>query len=276
MFNWSASRWWDQRGDVKGVNKAIEVKEDTIIKMITIGPGKMDSEVVTFKFTADMSGKAVDPTKVPGGPVTGIILDRNRIDQPVGSTFRLEATVVPFNADDQKLIWRSSDTRVATVDNRGLVTIVGPGTAVITVATTDGKHKASCLINGPEAIQKEEIAAGDVQDKSDGGHQEDFFRKEEHQGHYVENEEIKDFPAPEARLEYLARIDDLSADELEELTIQQMELESLQAFELTADTIPLPLKAARDRMQLYTSILLLLFVFIGAGHKYIQYTKERS
>lgn len=66
MFNWSASRWWDQRGDVKGVNKAIEVEKDTIIKMITIGPGKLDSEVVTFKFTADMTGKAVDPTKVPG------------------------------------------------------------------------------------------------------------------------------------------------------------------------------------------------------------------
>ena len=44
--------------------------------MITIGPGKLDSEVVTFKFTADMSGKAVDPTKVRR-TAHRISLDRN-------------------------------------------------------------------------------------------------------------------------------------------------------------------------------------------------------
>ena len=86
--------------------------------------------------------------------------------------------------------------------------------------------------------------------------------------------DIVDLPEPDARLEYLAKIDELSADEL--VGIQQLEFESLQAFELTADTIPLPLKEARDRMQLYTAIILLVFLFSGAGHKYIQYMKERS
>ena len=82
MFNWSASRWWDQRGDVEGINKPIEIKKDTIIKMITIGPGKEDSDVVTFTFTADLTGKVVDPTKVPGGPPTEVTLDRNAINRP--------------------------------------------------------------------------------------------------------------------------------------------------------------------------------------------------
>jgi len=49
MFNWSAKRWWSQRPDSLGsINKPIEIKEGTVIKAITIGPGKADSEVVTF------------------------------------------------------------------------------------------------------------------------------------------------------------------------------------------------------------------------------------
>lgn len=270
MFNWSASRWWEQRGDVKGVNKAIEVKKDTVIKMITIGPGKMDSEVVTFKFTADLTGKAVDPTKIPGGPPTGVFLDKNRIDLPVGSTFRLEATVVPFNADDQDLIWRSNDTRAATVDNRGLVTIVGPGTAVITVTTADGKYKANCLVNGPEAEQDEEEETAAIINPETPPAEP---LPESETGPEPETETV--IPGPEGQLQYLSKIEDLSADELDEIT-QQLENEGLQVFELTADTIPLPLKEARDRMQLYTTMIFLIFLFIGAGNKYIQYTKERS
>jgi uncharacterized protein YjdB len=97
-----------------------------------------------------MSGKAVDPTKVPGGPPIGVTLDKNRIDLPVGSSFRLEATVTPFNATNKDLTWSSSDTRVATVDNRGLVTVVGPGTAVMTVTTAAVKYQAACIVNGPD------------------------------------------------------------------------------------------------------------------------------
>ncbi len=281
MFNWSASRWWEQRGDVKGVNKAIEVKEDTIIKMITIGPGKLDSEVVTFKFTADMSGKAVDPTKIPGGPATGVYLDKNRIDQPVGTTFRLEATVVPFNADNRDLLWRSSDTKVATVDNRGLVTIVGSGTAVITVTTADGKYKASCLVNGPEAERDKEEGVAAIGPAVDvepppGFPPDNLSGTEVLPAPKANTVESADYPAPEGRLQYLAKIGDLSPDELAEIAAQQAANDSLLPPALTADTIPLPLQEARDSMQLYTTIVLLVFLLSGAGNRYIQYTKERS
>jgi len=45
--------------------------------------------------------------------------------------------VEPFNAVNKKVTWHSSDTSVATVDTRGLVTVVGPGTAVVTVETVE-------------------------------------------------------------------------------------------------------------------------------------------
>ncbi len=284
MFNWSSSRWWDQHGDVKGVNKPIEVKEDTIIKMITIGPGKLDSEVVTFKFTADMSGKAVDPTKVPGGPPTGISLDRNRIDLPVGSTFRLEATVTPFNATNQDLIWSSSDTRVATVDNRGLVTVVGPGTAVITVTTVDGNYTAYCVVNGPDEEQAEEDtpAANSTEPKPPEPSNDKLPQPEP-------NAEIGSAPNPDAsteatlppqssipeeRAQILANIKDLAIDSNLD-TASQPIMDNQQLFEMSADTIPLPLTEAQDRMKIYSAIMLTMCLLSGAGNKYVQYTKER-
>jgi hypothetical protein len=53
MYNWIARRWWSARSDVLGLyNKPIgPINEDITIKAITIGPGKRDSEVVTFSYT---------------------------------------------------------------------------------------------------------------------------------------------------------------------------------------------------------------------------------
>lgn len=53
MYNWIARRWWSARTDVLGIyNKPIgPINENITIKAITIGPGKRDSEVVTFTYT---------------------------------------------------------------------------------------------------------------------------------------------------------------------------------------------------------------------------------
>jgi hypothetical protein len=52
MYNWIASRWWSARADVLGkINHPIgPINENTTIKAITIGPGKSDSEIVTFNY----------------------------------------------------------------------------------------------------------------------------------------------------------------------------------------------------------------------------------
>lgn len=285
MFNWSASRWSDQRDDVKGVNETIKVERDTVIKMITIGPGKEDSDVVTFKFTADMTGKAVDPTKVPGGPPTGVILDKSSIDLPIGSTFQLEANIKPFNAADQDLIWSSSDTRVATVDNHGLVTIVGSGTAIITVSTAVGNHTAICVVNGPDTEDSSEditIAADvsfndEVLEPPAEVNQEPSKAAEDSVGGSASrnlSEITNELTIPEERARYLAEKKDL-IENMNYDALQQLGNVVWQVFPSSADTIPLPLEETADPNGAFAGGAFLFLLGSGAGQKYRQYTKER-
>ena len=53
MYNKISSRWLLQREGWELINLPIEVNEDVVIKAITIGPGRADSEVVTFTYQAD-------------------------------------------------------------------------------------------------------------------------------------------------------------------------------------------------------------------------------
>jgi hypothetical protein len=292
MFNWSASRWWDQRDDVKEVNKPIKVEKDTVIKMITIGPGKEDSDVVTFVFTADLTGKAVDPTKVPGGPPTGVALDRNAIDLSIGSSFQLAAEVAPFNATEKDVTWSSSDTRVATVDNRGLVTVVGPGTAIITVKTVVGDHTATCVIKGPSSEESYgDMPPAVISTEEDQGPElaeEPLPPETEPADTVEEDEKDEDITAPglvaedpgqlpgqEEEATYLIEKDSLPMEMVPDMARSELESSEWQVYELTADTVPLPLEEARDGMQIYTSGSILLLLFSGAGKRYAEYKKER-
>lgn len=63
----------------------------------------------------------------------------------IGDTLQITVKVEPDNAYD-KLIWTSSDEKVATVDVDGKVTAVGNGEATITVTTEDGKISDSVTI----------------------------------------------------------------------------------------------------------------------------------
>ena len=63
-----------------------------------------------------------------------------------GETKQMYAFFTPENATNQNVIWVSSNDSVATVDENGLVTAVGNGTANITATTEDGNFKATCQV----------------------------------------------------------------------------------------------------------------------------------
>lgn len=67
MYNWIANRWWSSRSEVLDtINHPIEIKEDTIIKAITIGPGKTDSEVAVFTYKAGRPIENIIEKVIPG------------------------------------------------------------------------------------------------------------------------------------------------------------------------------------------------------------------
>lgn len=304
MINWIAKRWHSLRPEDLGVvNSPFEINKDIVIKAKTIGPGREDSDVVTFTFTVDHTGEVPDPTKVPGGPSSGIILDRYELNLEIGGTFRLEATVVPYNAINKQVTWSSGDTGVATVDNNGLVTVVGEGAAIITATTVDGNHKAHCVVNGPS---EDEIQVADPDDPIKEKEQEVLNEPEIEQQYPIEKEgpavvpgitdedndekpeksDISSVGKPSTdepssatgKLQYLAEkkdiddsvLDNIAADVSPELPGGQ----SGQVFEMSLSPEPIPLLLEQDRFHIYMLIIFLILFLSGAGKRYSEYAKE--
>ena len=84
--------------------------------------------------------------------VIGVSLNKTEIKLSIDNTDTLIATINPTNATNQRIVWTSSNTSVATVE-RGKVTAKGKGTAIITATTYNGK-KATCnvTVTSPVAI----------------------------------------------------------------------------------------------------------------------------
>jgi uncharacterized protein YjdB len=122
------------------------------------------------KITALAPGRAVITAKTHNGkkarcllqvdPVTlkSIKLSQSSATLTVGmedaGTLQLTADTNPVSAGANAVKWATSDKKIATVDNNGLVTAVGPGQVVIRAMS--GKVKADCKITvtGNEAIYK--------------------------------------------------------------------------------------------------------------------------
>ena len=112
-----------------GIVTAIGAGTATITATAADGSGKSASCVVTVS-------KVV---------VESVTLSKSTLTLNVGGSSVLTATIEPSNAEDKNLVWTSSNSLVATVQN-GAVTAVGPGTATIMVSTADGSETATCTV----------------------------------------------------------------------------------------------------------------------------------
>ena len=78
--------------------------------------------------------------------VTGVKLNKTSATITAGETSTLIATVSPSDATDKGVKWKSSDTKIATVDSNGKVKGIKAGSAVITATTKDGAKTAQCKV----------------------------------------------------------------------------------------------------------------------------------
>lgn len=79
---------------------------------------------------------------------TGVRMSKAALTVKAGKTATLKATVLPSSTDFKTVTWVSSNPAVVTVDAKGKVRAVSPGTAVVT-ATTDNGLAASCTVTVP-------------------------------------------------------------------------------------------------------------------------------
>ena len=145
---------------------------ETLQLTATVKPSYADNKTITWKSsdekvaTVDKDGKVtavangtatITATSADGkhsataaitvkiAPEKLTLTAENKTLTKVGDTLQITAKIEPDNAYD-KLIWKSSDERVATVDVDGKVTAAGNGKAIITATTEDGKLSESVTI----------------------------------------------------------------------------------------------------------------------------------
>lgn len=80
---------------------------------------------------------------------TGITLNKNNIslyyDDPNNNSFRLINTISPSDATNKSVKWKTGDSKIAVVDQEGLVMAVGIGYTNIT-CTTSNNISTSCTV----------------------------------------------------------------------------------------------------------------------------------
>lgn len=102
----------------------------------TKGSARITKIIVTYEDGGTSTVKA-----------TGLSLNMTSKSANVGESFRLTATVTPSNATNKVVKWSTSNSNVATVDQTGLVSVVGAGKCNISASTTDGSNlNAICAV----------------------------------------------------------------------------------------------------------------------------------
>ena len=94
----------------------------------------------TITATAKSGVKAtMKTTVVQKIQVSAVELKPTSLSLKIGKTSTITATIKPKDAADKSLTWKSSDPKIATVDNNGKVTAKKEGKATVTAKSTNGK-----------------------------------------------------------------------------------------------------------------------------------------
>ena len=114
-------------------------------KKVIISAKKNGKANITITSKADKKKKTVVKVTVVT-PVKKVTMSTTKATVKLGKTLQLKATV-SSDASNKSLKWTSSNTGVATVNSKGLVTAKKAGKATITAMAQDGsKKKATCVI----------------------------------------------------------------------------------------------------------------------------------
>lgn len=153
-LTWTSSKPSVATVDANGLVTAVAEGKVTITAKANDGSGKKATCTITVEKAVVLVGE--------------IVLDQTVAELEVGKTLQLTASVLPADADDATVTWRSSDETLATVSASGLVEALAVGEVVITATANDESGvSASCTItikpdSGIEGVRVDSMGAADI------------------------------------------------------------------------------------------------------------------
>ncbi|WP_162300206.1 Ig-like domain-containing protein [Intestinibaculum porci] len=144
------------------ISKALAYKSSNK-KIVTVSKKGVVKAKKKGKATVTAYAKANKKKKVAiqvivGTPVTKIKLNKTKATLTVKKTLKLKATVTPKKASYKKVLWKTSNKKIATVSSAGKVTAKKKGTAKITATAADGSgKKATAKITVKAAAKKKTV-----------------------------------------------------------------------------------------------------------------------
>lgn len=126
-----------------------------------------DTKIATVDANGKVTGKAAGQTvimaKIASGgtayckvtvtqPASGLILNYSDKIVYVGEKFTMTASVTPSTSTQLGVTWESSNEKVAKITQKGEVTALAGGVAIITATTLDGGHIANCVLTVRESV----------------------------------------------------------------------------------------------------------------------------
>lgn len=118
----------------------LTVDEQGEVVAVAVGKATLTASVGEFSDSIEIE------VLQSNAPVSGVVLNKEKLDLELGSEEKLIATVLPEHAESKLVSWSTLDDTVATVSTDGTVTAVGYGTTKITVSTAQGGFNAVCTV----------------------------------------------------------------------------------------------------------------------------------
>ncbi len=113
-----------------------------------------------------LAAAACTQVEIPEIPVASMVLNEDEVTLTKGKTFTLSVTMLPEDATDKTIVWKSTKESVATISPDGVVTAVGYGTAYIVATNPASSLTAACMVTvemrRPYHIVVSEVGGGEV------------------------------------------------------------------------------------------------------------------
>ena len=129
-------------------------------KVAVVSPDKSDAKALTAYVTpvgrgeatitasvGDVSEDCLVTVTAPPVPVESVKISPEGAAIKVGESFQFTSKILPENADNKGVTWKSGNEKVVTVDTNGKVTAVAVGSTAITVTTVDGLKAAQATVS---------------------------------------------------------------------------------------------------------------------------------